>query len=89
MARENDESFYIKFLEVYPYFNKKLLAKNPNLTPSDFEYCALIKLDFNTKDIAQAKNISIRTVESKKYRLRKKLDVPENIRNINSFFSDF
>jgi DNA-binding CsgD family transcriptional regulator len=56
---------------------------------SDLEYCALIKLDFNTKEIAQSKDISIRTVESKKYRLRKKLNLPEDIKNINSWFPDF
>jgi len=89
LARNNDESFYLKFLEVFPYFNKKLLSISPNLSMSDLEYCALIKLDFNTKEIAQAKDISIRTVESKKYRLRKKLNLPEDIKNINIWFSDF
>ena len=89
LARNNDESFYLKFLEVFPYFNKKLLSISPNLSMSDLEYCALIKLDFNTKEIAQAKDISIRTVETKKYRLRKKLNLPEDVKNINSWFSDF
>lgn len=89
LARNDDESFYLKFIETFPYFNKKLLAINPNLSSTDFEYCALIKLDFTTKEIAQAKNISIRTVETKKYRLRKKLNLPEDIKNINTWFSDF
>nr|WP_305049535.1 LuxR C-terminal-related transcriptional regulator [Elizabethkingia bruuniana] len=34
---------------------------------------AFIKLGLNTKEIAQYENVSLRTAESRKYRLKKKL----------------
>ncbi|MFP3598618.1 helix-turn-helix transcriptional regulator [Chryseobacterium sp. SIMBA_029] len=75
LAKSNDKSFYLKFSELYPKFNQQLLALNQQLTPRDLEYCALIKLNFDTKEIAQIKNMSIGSVESRKYRIRKKLDI--------------
>ncbi|MGG5210632.1 tetratricopeptide repeat protein [Chryseobacterium sp. MIQD13] len=75
LARDNDESFYFKFLELFPDFNQKLLSVNPQLTLSDLEYCALMKLNFDTKQIAVYKKLSISSVESKKYRIRKKLNI--------------
>lgn len=75
LARNNDESFYIKFLELFPKFSQSLLTINPQLTPSDLEYCALMKLNFDTKQIATFKKSSVNSVESKKYRIRKKLNI--------------
>lgn len=75
LALKNDSSFYLTFLEVYPDFAKKLLDINPTIKASDIEYCAYIKLNLDTKQIAVLKNISVRAVEGKKYRIRKKLDI--------------
>lgn len=75
LAIKNDSSFYLTFLEVYPDFAKKLLDINPTIKASDIEYCAYIKLNLDTKQIAVLKNISVRAVEGKKYRIRKKLDI--------------
>ncbi|MFC4685909.1 hypothetical protein ACFO4P_03075 [Epilithonimonas pallida] len=81
LAKKNDRSFHLKFSELFPTFNQKLLEVNPQLTHSDLEYCALIKLKFDTKEIALYKKTSIVSVESKKYRIRKKLNIgtDENI----------
>lgn len=83
LAKHNDEAFYIKYIEIYPEFSKKLLQINNTLTTSDLEFCALIRLNFDNKQIAQSKKLSVRAVESKKYRLRKKLglDPQTNIYN--------
>lgn len=75
LAQKNDKSFHLKFLELYPRFNQQLLAIHPQLTNLDLEYCALIKLNFDTKEIAQFKNTSVNSVESRKYRIRKKLGI--------------
>lgn len=75
LAQNNDKSFHLKFLELFPNFNQKLLSINPQLTHSDLEYCALMKLKFDTKEISKLKNISVSSVESKKYRIRKKLNI--------------
>lgn len=81
LAEDDDPSFYFKFNDVFPDFSENLLKINPKLTQSDLEYCAMMKLNFDTKKIASIKRLSIGAVESKKYRIRKKLDISteENI----------
>ncbi|MCL1656173.1 hypothetical protein M2T79_06165 [Elizabethkingia miricola] len=81
LAEEDDPSFYFKFNDIFPDFSENLLKISPKLTQSDLEYCAMMKLNFDTKKIASIKRLSIGAVESKKYRIRKKLDISteENI----------
>lgn len=81
LAHENNPKFYEKFKEAYPYFYKRLLKVNPKLSYSDLEYCALIRLNLDTKKIATIKRSTVGAIESKKYRIRKKLDISteENI----------
>ncbi|MFP3637277.1 helix-turn-helix transcriptional regulator, partial [Bacillus sp. SIMBA_033] len=66
---------------MFPAFNRKLLEITPQLTPSDLEYCALMKLNFDTKQIAVLKKASIGSVETRKSRIRKKLNI-SNSENI-------
>lgn len=75
LVHNNDKSFHLKFSETFPAFNKQLLEINPQLSHSDLEYCALIKLKFDTKEIAHYKNVTLNSVISKKYRIRKKLNI--------------
>lgn len=73
LAIHSSPLFLTKFKELYPEFYDNLALQCPQLTSNDIRFCALIKLNFSNKEIAQYDHISIRTVESKKYRLRKKL----------------
>lgn len=75
LALKNDSSFYLTFLEAFPDFSEKLLNINPLMKISDIEFCAYIKLNLETKQIAIMKKISVRAVEGKKYRIRKKLGI--------------
>ena len=75
LALNNDSSFYLTFLGVFPDFSEKLLGINPLVKISDIEFCAYIKLNLETKQIAIIKKISVRAVEGKKYRIRKKLGI--------------
>ncbi|WP_166668348.1 helix-turn-helix transcriptional regulator [Chryseobacterium daecheongense] len=79
LAKDDDVSFLTRFNEVYPEFSKKLSLKYPDLTSNDIKFCALLKLNFSNKEIAQYGHLSIRTVESKKYRLRKKLKLTSDV----------
>ncbi|MFP3598635.1 tetratricopeptide repeat protein [Chryseobacterium sp. SIMBA_029] len=81
LAKNNSHTFYLKFSEMFPAFNRKLLEITPQLTPSDLEYCALMKLNFDTKQIAVLKKASIGSVETRKSRIRKKLNI-SNSENI-------
>lgn len=62
-------------------FIKKVKAIHPDLTPNDLRLCAYLRLNLPSKEIAPLLNISPRSVEVKRYRLRKKmnLDHKENL----------
>lgn len=75
LAQENNPEFYEKFKEAHPSFYERLLKVNPKLSYSDLEYCALMRLNLDTKKIATIKRSTVGAIESKKYRIRKKLDI--------------
>ena len=56
-------------------FIKKIKNIHPELTPNDLRLCAYLRLNLSSKEIAPLLNISPRSVEVKRYRLRKKMDL--------------
>ncbi|WP_243739352.1 helix-turn-helix and ligand-binding sensor domain-containing protein [Flavicella sediminum] len=54
-------------------FLKKVKTKHDNLTPNDLRLCAYLRLNLSSKEIAPLLNISHKSVEIKRYRLRKKM----------------
>lgn len=75
LARDNDPFFVTRFKEVYKEFYDHLISQQPNLTDHDIKICAYLRLDISSKEIAQYENITVRAVETKKYRLKKKLQL--------------
>ena len=57
-------------------FLKKVKNLHASLTPNDLRLCAYLRLNLSSKEIAPLLNISVRSVEIKRYRLRKKMDLP-------------
>ncbi len=57
-------------------FIKKLKSKHSNLTSNDLRLCTYLRLNLSSKEIAPLLNISPRSVEVKRYRLRKKMNLP-------------
>ena len=57
-------------------FLKKVKSAHSVLTPNDLRLCAYLRLNLSSKEIAPLLNISVRSVEIKRYRLRKKMDLP-------------
>ncbi|MEM9001472.1 MAG: LuxR C-terminal-related transcriptional regulator [Bacteroidota bacterium] len=56
-------------------FLKKLKKAHSNLSPNDIRLCAYLRLNLSSKEIAPLLNISARSVEIKRYRLRKKMNL--------------
>jgi len=56
-------------------FLKKVKSQHPTLTPNDLRLCAYLRLNLASKEIAPLLNISVRSVEIKRYRLRKKMEL--------------
>jgi DNA-binding CsgD family transcriptional regulator len=56
-------------------FLKKVKSLHVALTPNDLRLCAYLRLNLSSKEIAPMLNISVRSVEIKRYRLRKKMEL--------------
>lgn len=56
-------------------FLKKVKGAHPELTSNDLRLCAYLRLNLSSKEIAPLLNISVRSVEVKRYRLRKKMNL--------------
>jgi tetratricopeptide (TPR) repeat protein/DNA-binding CsgD family transcriptional regulator len=88
LAVSNDPAFLTKFTEYDPAFSRRLLSLARSLVAVELELCAMLKLNFETKEIARYTKMSVRSVESKKYRIRKKLNIPSD-HDINTWMIHF
>ena len=59
-------------------FLKKVKDIHPTLTNNDLRLCAYLRLNLSSKDIAPLLNITLSSVEIKRYRLRKKMHLTKN-----------
>ncbi|SKC96580.1 regulatory protein, luxR family [Chitinophaga ginsengisegetis] len=78
-AENNEEDwaqFSQHFDEVHNNFLRTLKKQYPDLTTTDLKLCAYLRINLTTKEIAQSMGISVRGVETSRYRLRKKLNIP-------------
>ena len=62
----------------------KLKERYPDLSPSEQQMCALLRLKLSTKEIATVKNISPASVKVMRHRLRKKMNLNSEI-NLSEF----
>ncbi len=69
--------FYEKLEETHKGFTEKLQEKFPDLTEYDIRLAILVRLGLSSKEIATLMNISPKSVEIARYRLRKKLGLKE------------
>lgn len=60
-------------------FLKKVKNIHPELTSNDLRLCAYLRLNLSSKEIAPLLNISPRSVEVKRYRLRKKMNLKHEV----------
>lgn len=67
------KSFNLRFTEVNTDFYKRLQEKHNTLTPTEQKHCALIKLKFDSKEMARLLNISVNSVHISRHRIRKKI----------------
>jgi len=71
--------FEHNFNQVHEDFFNSLKSKHSNLTPKDLKICAYIKMNLSNKEIAPLLNVSIRGLETHRYRLKKKLNLENDI----------
>ncbi len=74
LSNNNDWEFFKEaFNNADKDFLNKIKKQHPELTANDLKFCAFLRLNLSSKEIAPLLNISVRSVEIKRYRLRKKL----------------
>ena len=88
----NDDEGWDKFEEnfnvVYDDFMKKLTEQYTNLKTSDRKLCAYLRMGLSSKEMASLLNMSVRSIETARYRLRKKLNL-ESGENLTDFIQNF
>ncbi|MFC7526107.1 helix-turn-helix transcriptional regulator [Parapedobacter sp. GCM10030251] len=73
LAKGGSPAFLTEFSKRYPEVLNKLLTKAPTLIGKELELCAYLHLQFATKEVAYCTNCTVRSIENRKYRVRKKL----------------
>jgi DNA-binding CsgD family transcriptional regulator len=89
ISDDNDwKVFEELFDQAHADFFKRLKISYPELTQSDLKLCAYLRLNLTSKEIAPLLNISYRGVETRRYRLRRRL-LLDNDKNLVEFILQF
>jgi DNA-binding CsgD family transcriptional regulator len=75
-VKKDWEQFALHFNEVHDDFLVAIQREFPNLTSNEIKLCAYLRLNLSSKEIAHIMNITVKSVELSRYRLRKKLQLP-------------
>lgn len=67
------------FNNVDDMFLAKIKEQHPNLNSNDLKFCIHLRLNLTNKEISSLYNISIKSVEIKRYRLRKKMQLTREV----------
>ena len=73
---EKDKTLFINYIdEIYPNFITELKQKYPQLTLNELKHCVCIKLNFETKQIANLFHVKPTSVQIARVRLKKKFNL--------------
>ncbi len=86
--QEDWEQFEYHFDQVHGDFLSRLRAEFLDLSPNEQKLSAFLRLNLNTKEIANLMGISLRGVEVARYRLRKKLNLNKG-QNLTKFVLEY
>ena len=82
------EEFKYYFEQVHQSFYENLQKAYPSLTYKDIRLCSFLKLGLSSKEIASITFKEVRSVESARNRLRKKMELEADV-NLIDFFAKF
>ena len=82
------QDFNLNIEEMHKDFFYNLLQRYPELTQNERRLCAQIRLNLSIKDIASLNNISIKSAEMARYRLRKHFNLAHED-SLNEFLKGF
>jgi DNA-binding NarL/FixJ family response regulator len=79
----DSQYFYAQAESLHEDFNAKLSENFPDLTPQERRLATLLRLGFSSKYIATLMNITPKSVEISRYRLRQKLGLEKGSNLVN------
>lgn len=79
----NTENLHKQINEIYKDFIDRLDQKYPTLTKSEKRLCTMLYINMSSKEIAIISNTTIRSVETSRYRLRKKFNLTRDEDMVN------
>jgi len=80
--------FQANFDRIHENFFRHLHRDYPDLTSNDLRFCAYLRLNLSSKDIAHLMNITLKGVEVARYRIRKKIYLPSH-KSLTEFMIEF
>lgn len=80
--------FQANFDRIHENFFRHLHRDYPDLTSNDLRFCAYLRLNLSSKDIAHLMNITLKGVEVARYRIRKKINLPSH-KSLTEFMIEF
>ncbi len=81
------EEFELRFKEVHNDFYDKLIQRFPDLSSSEQRLCAFLRLNMTSKEISELTGQRVSSLETARYRLRKKLGITNSKTNLILFLS--
>ncbi|MBO6184282.1 MAG: tetratricopeptide repeat protein [Chryseobacterium sp.] len=83
------DDFEYHFLQIHESFYKNLEQKHPGLTNYDKRLAAMLKLRLSTKEISNLMNVTPKTIENSRTRLRKKMNLTNTKEDLSKYLDDF
>ncbi|MBB6459651.1 two-component regulator propeller domain-containing protein [Flammeovirga kamogawensis] len=82
------DKFEHQFNKSHNNFIEKLKETYPDLSKRELRLCAYLKMDLGNQEIATLMNVSLRTLETSRYRIRKKVGL-ENRKSLTKMITRF
>lgn len=80
--------FEYHFLNVHESFYENLDRKHPGLTNYDKRLAAMLKLKLSTKEISNLLNVTPKTIENSRTRLRKKMNLTNTKEDLSQYLNE-
>ncbi|WP_241330385.1 tetratricopeptide repeat protein [Chryseobacterium arthrosphaerae] len=80
--------FEYHFLNIHESFYENLDRKHPGLTNYDKRLAAMLKLKLSTKEISNLLNVTPKTIENSRTRLRKKMNLTNTKEDLSQYLNE-
>ncbi len=83
------QDFELRFKQIHSDFYTQLNFRFPTLTPNEKKLCAFLRLNMSSREISAITNQSIKSIETARTRLRKKMGLSNQKITLSEFISGF